>query len=140
MTGAAPHTSLFAATTSRKGRTTPSHPSMSAAGTSGFWRGGLSRPMHLRPHGQMQKTIKRIGMMRQERPRATPAAQGKEDVRDVLWLNRCPGGGEGDGGGGGGQEVQIPGGGGLGDGGGGVAAAEHARRTHSRTRMVRNPA
>ena len=76
-------------------------------------------------------------MMMQERPRATPAAQGKEEDRDELWLNRCPGGGgEGDGGGGGGQELQIPGGGGLGDGGGGVPAAEDARRTHSRTRIL----
>ena len=104
-----------------------------------FALAAATAPTHLRPQGQMQKTIRRIGMMRQERPRATPAAQGKEEDRDELWLNRCPGGGEGDGGGGGGQELQIPGGGGLGDGGGGVPAAEDARRTHrthGRTRIL----
>ena len=46
-------------------------------------------------------------MMMQERPRATPAAQGKEEDRDELWLNRCPGGG-GEGAGGGGK-AETPG-------------------------------
>ena len=50
-------------------------------------------------------------MMRQERPRATPAAQGKEEDRDELWLTVLPtqiptqGGGRG----GGGGEAKTPG-------------------------------
>ena len=49
-----------------------------------FALAAATAPTHLRPQGQMQKTIRRIGMMRQERPRATPAAQGKEEDRDEL--------------------------------------------------------
>ena len=64
-----------------------------------FALAAATAPTHLRPQGQMQKTIRRIGMMRQERPRATPATQGKEEVRDVLWLKEPKGGERGDGGG-----------------------------------------